>query len=94
MTTGAFLSAIARPLIASVVTGLVLLLLRQQLPAIGAPAVLTIAGAVGTVVFAGVWVALPGGGAELFELIGDVRAATSRRSRTNNVSVASEPARL
>jgi len=94
MTTGAFLSAIARPLIASVVTGLVLLLLRQQLPAIGAPAVLTIAGAVGTVVFAGVWVALPGGGAELFELIGDVRAATSRRSRTNTVSVASEPARL
>jgi hypothetical protein len=73
--------------------GLVLLFLRQQLPAIGAPAVLTIAGAVGGVVFLGVWVALPGGGAELFELIGDVRAAIQRRSPTSAVAVATEPAR-
>lgn len=94
MTSGAFLSAIARPLTASVVMGLALLFLRQQLPAIGAPAVLTIAGAVGSVIFLGVWMALPGGGAELFELIGDVRTAITKRSSTNTVAVASEPAAL
>jgi O-antigen/teichoic acid export membrane protein len=94
MTSGAFMSAIARPLTASLAMGVALMLLRDVLPAIGAPAVLMIAGTVGAIVFFGVWRLLPGGGADLWELVSDVRFSVNRkRSAPERVSVASEAAR-
>ena len=94
MTAGAFLAAITRPLTASAAMGVVLMILRDVLPAIGAPAVLTIAGTVGLAVFLGVWLLLPGGAADLFELVSDVRVSVNRKTGVQEaVSVASEPAR-
>jgi PST family polysaccharide transporter len=95
MTTGTFLSAIARPMTASIVMAIGLKFLRELLPAIGAPAVLSIAAAMGFLIFVSVWILLPGGGRELFELFSDVRSALERKGgRVKPVSVAGEPARL
>ena len=95
MTIGAFLSAIACPVTASIVMALGLMFLRQLLPAIGAPALLSIAAATGFVIFVGVWLLLPGGGRQLFELFSDLRLALERKpARVNSVSVPGAPAPL
>jgi O-antigen/teichoic acid export membrane protein len=95
MTTGAFLSAIARPFTASIVMAIALMFLRALMPAVGAPALLSVSAAIGAIVFVGVWVLLPGGGRELFELFSDLRFALDRNvGRVTSGSVASEPARL
>lgn len=95
LTVGTFLATIARPLAASAAMGVILFLLRQALPALGAPAVLAIGTGVGFLVFVSVWILLPGGGRELFELFEDVRSALARKiGPAKSVPVASEPARL
>ena len=93
MTVGAFLLAVARPLTASIAMAIALLFLRQLLPDVGAPWALSIAAVLGSLVFVGVWLLLPGGGRELFELFADVRSALNRRVAPTSVSVATEPAR-
>jgi PST family polysaccharide transporter len=75
LTTAWFLLTIARPAAASVVMALVLRLLHQSLPPLGAPAVLVIGGVSGALVFVGAWMLLPGGRRELAELIHDLRSA-------------------
>jgi O-antigen/teichoic acid export membrane protein len=95
MTMGAFLSAIACPFTASLVMALGLMFLRQFLPATGAPALLSIAAATGFIIFVGVWVLLPGGRNQLFELFSDLRFALERKpARVNSVSVPGATARL
>jgi PST family polysaccharide transporter len=94
VTTTSFLRVIARPVAASVAMALPLLLFRQWAPAIGAPAVLVIAAGIGAVVFAGVWLLLPGGTTEFFELAADLRSAIQKRAPTVDSMPASEPARV
>jgi PST family polysaccharide transporter len=99
LSVRSFSSMIFRPVVASAVMAAVLLALRQTLPAIGAPAVLLIGTVAAALVFSIVWMLLPGGSAEMFALITDVRSAmlskrTLFRPAEDTVVVATEPARL
>jgi len=59
--------------------GVVLMFVRTQLPALGAPIFLLGGAAIAGVVFLCTWMLLPGGGHELASLVGDVRSALRRK---------------
>jgi len=99
LAVGSFFAMIARPMIASVVMAAVQLVLRQSLPAIGAPAVLAIGTGTAAVVFPAVWMLLPGGSGEVFALIADVRTVVTEKKAPSRatggpVTVASQAVRL
>jgi len=79
MTTAHFVAVLARPAMASVAMALALETLHRSLPPIGAPGVLALGAIVGSIVFAGAWVLMPGGAAELSGLLSDVRSTVRRR---------------
>ena len=76
---GTFFSTIARPAIASIVIAIVLAVFRRVVPPLGAPIFLTLGGLVALTVFPLTWVLMPGGKAELADLLSDVRSALHRR---------------
>jgi O-antigen/teichoic acid export membrane protein len=80
VTLRMFFSTVARPASAGIVMAIALSLLRQTLPPVGAPAFLILASFVAFAVFLGVWLLLPGGKAELFDLVSDLRSALRRKS--------------
>jgi O-antigen/teichoic acid export membrane protein len=98
MGVSAFFTMIARPALASAAMAAVLMMVRQSLPAIGAPAVLAIGTATAALVFPLVWILLPGGSGELFGLVSDVRSAlirkTPSRPEVGMVEVAGDLVRL
>jgi PST family polysaccharide transporter len=79
VTMRMFLATVARPAVASIGMAVMLMLLHQSIPPTGALAFLVLASAIGTGSFVGIWMLLPGGKAELADLIGDVRAAVRRK---------------
>jgi PST family polysaccharide transporter len=79
ITIGTFFSTIARPAVASILMAILLRLLHEALPPLGAPAFLAIGSLVGAFAFVGFWALFPGGRAELIALIADVRAALRRK---------------
>lgn len=79
VTIGTFFSTIARPAAASILMAIVLRLVHQALPPLGAPMFLAIGSFVGAFTFLGFWVLLPGGKAELLSLVADVRTALRRK---------------
>ena len=56
-----------------------LILLHQSIPSTGAIAFLLLASTIGAGSFVGIWMLLPGGKAELADLVADVRAAVQRK---------------
>ena len=76
---GTFFSTIARPAIASIVMAILLAVFRRVLPPFGAPIFLMLGGLVALTVFPLAWVLMPGGKAELAELLSDVRSALHKR---------------
>jgi hypothetical protein len=64
---------------ASILMAIALWLLRQALPPLGAPVFLIFGGLVALAVFSGAWMLMPGGKAELTELLSDVRSALHRK---------------
>jgi PST family polysaccharide transporter len=78
-TVRTFVAAICRPAVASIVMAAVLEILHRSLPPIGAPAVLALGAIVGVITFAGTWLFMPGGAAELRELLWDLRAAAGKK---------------
>ena len=79
VTVGTFFSTIARPAMASIIMAIVLRLLYQTLPPWGAPIFLALGGLVALVVFSSAWMLMPGGKAELTELLSDIRSALQRK---------------
>jgi PST family polysaccharide transporter len=79
ITIGTFFSTIARPAIASLMMAILLRLIHQALPPLGAPAFLAIGSFVGVFTFLAIWALLPGGKPELNSLVADVRAALRRK---------------
>jgi hypothetical protein len=77
---GIFSATVARPAAASIMMALLLVLLHHLLPSAGAPAFLLLATAIGAVSFVSIWMILPGGKAELADLLADARAAVRRRA--------------
>jgi O-antigen/teichoic acid export membrane protein len=82
VTMRMFFATMARPAGASIGMAVMVLLLHQSIPPIGAPAFLLLASAVGVGGFIGIWMLLPGGKAELTGLIADARAAVRRKVAT------------
>jgi O-antigen/teichoic acid export membrane protein len=76
-----FLTAIVRPLMASLGMTLALVLLRPVLPVHVAFVALVLGGAIAAAVYLGVWIVLPGGTHELRELVSDLRAELRKRAR-------------
>lgn len=79
VTMGMFIATVARPACASIGMAVVLLLLHQAMPSTGALTFLLLASAIGIGSFLGIWMLLPGGKAELADLVADVRAAIQRK---------------
>jgi O-antigen/teichoic acid export membrane protein len=97
VTVTSFFAMMARPAAASVVMAVVLMVLRQSLPAIGAPAVLATAAVTAALVFPIAWMLLPGGRKDMVALLSDIRSAamkSSNRPGADAVVVATEPVRL
>lgn len=82
VTVGTFFLTIARPALASIIMGLVLMVLHPKLPPLGAPVVIMLEGLVALVVFFGAWVLMPGGRADLVALQSDLRAALRSKIAT------------
>ena len=80
VTVGTFFSTIARPALASILMAIVLRLLRQTLPPLGAPIFLALSSLVALVVFSGAWMLMPGGKAELMGLVADLRSALQKKT--------------
>jgi O-antigen/teichoic acid export membrane protein len=75
VSSSLFLKLLVRPFVASVAMGVVLLLLRAYGPALNPASGIALGMAIGFLVFAGCWLALPGGRAEAAQLWGHVLAA-------------------
>ena len=80
ITVGTFFSTITRPALASILMAIVLGLLHQTLPALGAPIFLALSSLVALVVFSGAWMLMPGGKAELIGLVADLRSALQKKT--------------
>jgi hypothetical protein len=65
----------------------VLRIIHQALPPLGAPAFLVIGGLVAPLVFLSTWAILLGGSSDLMELISDIRSALGKRMARNVKSV-------
>jgi O-antigen/teichoic acid export membrane protein len=72
ISMGLFFSSIARPLAASLVMGIILLLLRQARLVQGAFGDLCLGVVVSPLVYLGLWMVMPGGRSELRDLIADL----------------------
>lgn len=79
VSIGTFFSTIARPALASIIMGIVLKVLHQTLPPLGAPVFLMFVSLVALVVFSGAWMLMPGGKAELTGFLADLRASVQRK---------------
>jgi len=88
VTIGTFFSTISRPAIASILMAVILTVVHQALPPLGAPASLAIESLVGAVTFLGCWVLLPGGKIEVTSLISDVRDALQLRRKPVTTALA------
>jgi len=80
VTMRVFTTTVARPAAASIVMALMVIVLHQLAPAIGALAFLLLASAIAVGSFVTVWMLLPGGKSELAGLVADIRAAVQRRA--------------
>lgn len=79
VSIGAFFVAIGRPACSSLLMYAVLTTLNSLMPAVGAPACLALGSLVAMLVFGGAWFAIPGGKAELLDLVTDLRSALQRK---------------
>ena len=79
VTMRMFSATVARPASASIGMAVMLILLHQSIPSTGAIAFLLLASTIGAGSFVGIWMLLPGGKAELADLVADVRAAVQRK---------------
>ena len=79
VTVATFFSTIMRPATASMVMAIVLRILHESLPPLGAPIFLIVASFVAVAVFACVWMMMPGGKNELLTLVSDIRSALQRK---------------
>jgi PST family polysaccharide transporter len=88
ITLRAFFGTIGPPAIASIVMAVVLAVVHQALPPLGAPAFLAIGTFVGAVTFLGIWALLPGGKTEMLALFLDIRSALQRRRQSTTATLA------
>jgi O-antigen/teichoic acid export membrane protein len=79
VTARDFFATVARPTVASLSMGAVLILVSGPLNALDTWTFLAAAGVLGATVFFGTWLLLPGGAGELRELLFDVRHALQKK---------------
>lgn len=79
VTIRMFIATVARPAAASIGMAAGVILLHPLVLSIGVPAFFLLASGAGVASFIAIWVLLPGGKAELAELVADVRAAVWRK---------------
>lgn len=79
VTMRTFLVTLARPAVASIAMAVMIIVLHQSISSTGGLAFLLLASAIGVSSFLSIWMLLPGGKAELGDLVGDVRGAIRRK---------------
>jgi PST family polysaccharide transporter len=81
VTARGFFATVARPGVASVAMGVALLFMREPLSSLGDWAFLAVAATLGSALFFGTWLLLPGGAGELMEVLSDIRAGFHKKVR-------------